>query len=293
MDILLLKILSVFVIFFCGWGGGWTPIFWFKDFRGEKRVRALSLTCTFAGGVFLAASLLHMLPDALDDYGHEDDYPVITLIASGGFLLVLACSHGGNPTLIPGTKKPVKGITVQDEGEVKSERLLGQADSVSEDCESKNGQSGADLGSIQAIALLFALTIHSVITGLALGVADSTDETIVIFIAVIAHKITAAFALGSKYLDSTISQSATLKYLLFFATTTPFGIILGIIILEASGDVSDTVSAICTAVAAGTFLQIASSQLNDEFAPGKPLFFAKSATCLLGFAIMAVLAFFV
>merc|ERR1712032_645494 len=72
--------------------------------------------------------------------------------------------------------------------------------------------------------------------------------------AILAHKGLAAFALGSALRQSgSFSKGWIAAFALFFATCTPLGVTIGMLV---SHTFNPGTVAFCTAIAAGTFLQV-------------------------------------
>ena len=60
-----------------------------------------------------------------------------------------------------------------------------------------------------ALAVLIALTVHSLLEGLAIGVQSSVDSTFLIAAAVLLHKGFAAFALGAAFRSVLVGQGTS------------------------------------------------------------------------------------
>lgn len=75
--------------------------------------------------------------------------------------------------------------------------------------------------------LTIMLVIHSLIEGTALGVNATFAQAFMIFIAIIAHKGSASFALCVTLMRHKIAIQYVLAIVLFFSLTTPIGIFLG------------------------------------------------------------------
>jgi hypothetical protein len=104
--------------------------------------------------------------------------------------------------------------------------------------------------------LLIALSFHSIVAGMALGIAENAFESLLI--AILAHKGFAAFALSHSFVQSrneegsmTFSNCQIAGWMGFFACTTPVGILIGTGIRT---EIDNTTTAVLTAVASGTFL---------------------------------------
>ena len=81
------KLFSALIVLVAGIAGG---ILASKLSKSKSNLSGLANA--FAGGVFLGAALLHMLPDAIVNFNvwlKDFDYPVFALTASAGFLVVM------------------------------------------------------------------------------------------------------------------------------------------------------------------------------------------------------------
>lgn len=118
----------------------------------------LSLATSFGGGVFLGAGLLHLLPESSEVL--DQDFPRANLLCCIGFLMVL-----GLEEILPHV-------------------------------ESKNNELSASDAST-SLALVAALSFHSLFDGLAIGSTTTNGQLKAVSIAILAHKPVSAFALGS------------------------------------------------------------------------------------------------
>ncbi len=75
--------------------------------------------------------------------------------------------------------------------------------------------------------LTLMLIIHSLIEGAALGVNTTFAEAFMIFVAILAHKGSASFALCVTLLRHKISLKRIISIVIFFSLATPIGIFLG------------------------------------------------------------------
>lgn len=212
----------------------------------------LSLANCFAGGVFLAAGLIHVLPDSQGQLAvafPNVDYPLFGLIATAAVTVMVFIDR------------------------------LGQR------------QSNTDASGVAAAILFLILSIHSVITGFALGVENQSVAAIALLIAVLAHKGTATFALGLKVRP--VSNTATQFNLrmLAFSLTTPLGVVVGLSLLHRlSSTQAPMMEGIFDAIAAGTFIYVAIFEiLSPEFDKAKHPF-GQVMTMILGAGLMALVA---
>lgn len=253
-NILIFKLIAVVLIVLAAKLGGY---FAFKIKSSERSVLLFSLGNTFAAGIFLGAGLIHMLPDATEGFNEivNSDFPYASFIAALGFLLILF----------------IEKTFVRHEAFNSSE-------------------SDKKLSSYPYI-LITILSIHSIIAGVALGTEDRITQSIIIFIAILAHKGSAAFALSISMIKSEMQKHKISKLITLFSFMTPIGILIGAIIANIlSGDASEFVIAVFDALAAGTFIYVSIMDIFNEEFKTKENSYMKFIMAILGLLLMALLA---
>jgi len=93
------------------------------------------------------------------------------------------------------------------------------------------------------------------VEGAALGFEDTIEDTSKILIAIIGHKLFAAFALGVNLTKNNVSADRLVKMVIFFAVMTPLGIIFGLMAMWNSNN--NIIGEAVKAISAGTFIYIA------------------------------------
>ena len=212
----------------------------------------LSLANCFAGGVFLAAGLIHVLPDSQGQLAvafPNMDYPLFGLIATSAVALMVFIDRLGAR------------------------------------------QGDADSSGVAAAILFLILSIHSVITGFALGIEAQGVAALALLIAVLAHKGTATFALGLKVRPVSDSSMQFNLRMLAFSLTTPLGVLVGLGLLNRlSATQAPMMEGIFDAIAAGTFIYVAIFEiLSPEFDRAKHPF-GQVITMVAGAGLMALVA---
>lgn len=261
-----LIILWALLIALMGGAGVFAP--WFAARRGSSR--AIAYGNSFAGGVLLAAGLIHLLADASDGFAaaYPDlDYPTAYAVATLAFILVLALER-----VIP------RALEAGDEHtDPESAALL---------------DAGAKSG-LAPYLLLVTLSIHSLIAGITLGISTAAGAT-VLLIAILAHKGAAGFALGSTFREADIPPRTRIPALLVFVGSTPLGVILGGVAIDLFGGGGGAAEAWFKAIAAGTFLYIATLDIvREEFFPGGSNRGRRLVWATLGAGLMALVAVWV
>lgn len=272
MSLFTTKLLVAAVVLLAGWLGGALVL---GRASKDRESRLLSWGNAFAAGVFLGTGLIHTLSEASGlwrDLGWQ--YPIAFVLAATSFCLILLFEHVLLPDDAHAMIHAHTGDPLEHEG-----HSHGHHHPVRE---------------ASPTALVVALSAHSVLAGLALGAQRLMVSTLIIALAILAHKATASLALGITLARRGTAPRKARRYLLLFAAMTPLGILLG---LAGSGLFREGASmyfdATVSALAAGTFLYIASiDMLQDEFLkPGSR--WAKWVSAVVGLAITAVLALWV
>ena len=259
-----LKLTLLFLILVAGAAGAALPLVR----RGAaQRDRLLGWGNAFAAGVFLSAGLIHMLPDADRIWtGLAWSYPMAFALAALAFVFMLLVEH----VLLP--EQAHKEVHAPS-----GERFTAIAE--------HHG------GELAAYAVLTALSIHSLLAGLALGAQPELKRALIISVAIIAHKSAAGFALGVSLTRSSLSTRQAWRLVALFAGATPVGGLLGAAVgASFDGRIGAALEAAFLSIAAGTFVYVATFDiLRDEFpAPGGRL--AKWGVLTLGVVSMGLLA---
>lgn len=254
MDPLLLKFIAIGFIFVSGVIGGLLPLRIGMTDRGK---RTMALGNAFAGGIFLGAGLIHLLPDALGDFAQvlpNVDYPLGALLAGIGFLGVLL------------TEKVLVRHISDDEV-----------------------PSGVGVG---PVLLFLVLSIHSVIAGATFGLETAAATSLALFIAIIAHKGTAAFALGISLKTAGATNRRLRNNVIVFSAMTPIGVLLGILFILLNIPNPELFEAIFDGLAAGTFMYIAIMDILQETFEESTDRWQRFGMVLIGFVFMGGLAIF-
>ena len=215
---------SIVVILFATLLGGLKPL---RDSRSD--MKAYPLGEAFAAGVFLALALVMMLPASFHIFERalpDVNEPIASLIAIVSMLILLAVSH-----LVRHLEQDV------NEGE--------------------NHGGNPSVPIIMTVMIAFP----SFFMGAALGVSE-TREALIILIAILLHKSSAAFALALKLTSSSLSAVRARTVFALFVLATPVGILAG---SALGGQMSNQglllARGTVLAMAAGTFLFMGT--LND------------------------------
>eukprot|EP01060_Flectonema_neradi_P017008 TRINITY_DN23654_c0_g1_i1.p1 TRINITY_DN23654_c0_g1~~TRINITY_DN23654_c0_g1_i1.p1 ORF type:complete len:331 (+),score=53.31 TRINITY_DN23654_c0_g1_i1:81-995(+) len=288
MGIGLFRVLAMVSIFCVKLMFGSAPLYF------KTNIRFLSISNAFAAGVFLAGGLIHLLPEAVeafmgmeqsdDDHGSADHHhhhhcekvlqPFI--ICGIGFL----CTFYLEKVLMAKPEQKKESYDQELGGIVHTHSHGGETAVI------QKFASGDQ--SIMPVILTAVLSVHSVVSGMALGIQSDSSKAFLIFLAIISHKWVEAFSLGTNIVRATSASIPILaRLLLAFSVSSPLGIAIGWL-LEVSlhGGNADFVTACLDAAASGTFVYIAVvDTLTEEFANGRDRH-QKFLAAVCGFAMM-------
>lgn len=139
-------------------------------------------------------------------------------------------------------------------------------------------------------AAFVGLVIHSLTAGFALGVGILADPRLglVMFLAILAHKAVASFSLATVLRLSSFSVRKSAGLLTAFALMTPVGALAAYTLMS---DLGPTAIQISTALAAGTFLYVATMDLLPEAFHVKGRRRGAVASLLAGLCVMLLISF--
>ena len=215
------QLFSLISILLVAFGGGYYPLFR----REEARTGAgFPLGQAFAAGVFLALSLVIMLPNGFHLFGKalpHIKFPLASLPAVGAFVALLAIGHA----------------------------LSAQRSSLHDALELTTP--------VIPVIMTIAIAIPSFLLGTALGVSSELAG-VAIFFAIVAHKGSAGFALALAMARSTMTKGQTFALFGLFAFSTPLGILVGADVHDyLTGHAMILVKATILSMASGVFLFMA------------------------------------
>ena len=209
---------------------------------------------SLACGVFLGAGLLHMLGESAEMFHDEGfKYPLAFLLCGGSFLIFLWLEHLGKELY-------------QQQGKHKT---------------------------YFALIAVIMMSIHSVLSGSALGLSDDISVTAILFFAIISHKLAESFAIAVQLVKSGMSYRSSLIYFILYSIMTPLGIFIGSMIIGHNAAPHSLLVPVFTALAAGTFLYLGTLHGLEKCVLVKQCCSLKYFSfVILGFVIMAIMAIY-
>ncbi|XP_038565714.1 zinc transporter ZIP1-like [Micropterus salmoides] len=155
---------------------------WFRDTNGTETHRTvLSLISCFAGGVFLAACLLDIIPDYLSDITAElnsrkveTSFPLPEFIMAAGFFTVLILERIVLNCREMGVAQEERAPLMPD-----NRNGHGHGHGISPDLESSGHHVHVDFQAhspFRSFMLFLSLSLHSVFEGLAIGLQNTDSK---------------------------------------------------------------------------------------------------------------------
>lgn len=207
------------VILLCAFAGGYLPLARPDQARGPQ---GFPNGEAFSSGVFLALALTMLLPSSFAVFRQvlpDLEYPIASVIAILAFLVLLALEH---------LMGHLVGHTLSAETSVRIPAII-------------------------PLIMASMIAAPSFFLGVALGVSDPLAAAL-IFVAIVLHKGTAAFALALSMSRSTLSRRQALLLFSLFALSTPLGIVAGGVAREYFTGSALIAKGTVLALGAGTFL---------------------------------------
>jgi len=309
----LFKLISGLVIWLLGFLGGILPLA-VRDLGSTIR----SVLNMLAAGIFLSGSLCHLLPDASenrelsslscrlagktseDEGGSSsscsENYILACFFCGVGYLLILFLelfahelqkfitrdddhrhSHHEQTPLLINTPRSVDAET----GDLEC-----SGNSVA------HAHVDGMLGEFRLLSgvVYIALSFHSIMEGVAIGAQPVAAWNI--FVAIIAHKSLAAFALGLEFVTHGVGARRLLLCIILFSCMTPFGIFLGWLTLNGD-NVESLTSGVFTALSSGTFLYVATMEIIPQELQDRKHQFLKNLALCVGFVGFGALGLWV
>jgi len=239
----------------------------------------------FGAGILLATSLVHILPEVREDMASNFAEIVFCI----GFLIVYlsdellhffcgeAIQHQHSHGSVEYETRPIVSSSHQN-GHTSygtSENHSAHKDDTDKSCEEHQQRHDTEDETINArichtshqepcrqtlsgiIGMLTALSIHALLEGLAIGVQDTTPKVMILFTAVISHKLIVAFCLG---VELTASRGYKFKFhfaaIFVFSAGSVLGIFIGMGLVDLNSVTQSKFLPVLQGIAGGTLLNV-------------------------------------
>lgn len=310
------KVVAMCVLFGLSFIMGCLPLQlskWLKWEESPKSGKLVNFLLCIGGGVLICTTFLHLLPEVneqLTELQEDELFPELKfhfpeLLMCIGFLImyfVEECVHvylekrkRKNFTTLRRTLSIRRGE--KEEEKKGSEPVVNDIESSQHDHHHHHNHvdhshvifEDAIMKGIRGFLIVFALSVHELFEGFAVGLESSAGSVWYMFGAVSAHKLVIAFCIGVELVTIKTKKLLCVLYVFTFAVVSPLGIGLGIILTGNSGSGTDVASVILQGLASGTLLYVVFFEiLQGDRKFGLRQWFA----VVLGFAIMFVITVF-
>ncbi|XGW22578.1 hypothetical protein V3C99_005080 [Haemonchus contortus] len=145
---------------------------------------------------------------------------------------------------------------------------------------------------VRSITFVLALSIHSVIEGVALGVGDNASETTALFLSLLVHKIIVAFSVGLQLARTHAHQLQWVVASVFtLALMSPLGAIIGMAVQSTAENSfgKDVTITILQGLAVGTFLYVTFFEVLLHERDNEHPNLLKLLVMLIGFSLIGLL----
>eukprot|EP00397_Hematodinium_sp_SG-2012_P015608 GEMP01015898.1.p1 GENE.GEMP01015898.1~~GEMP01015898.1.p1 ORF type:complete len:415 (+),score=79.70 GEMP01015898.1:65-1309(+) len=217
-----------------------------------------------AAGVLLVAAFLHLLPEAIE-FSPKPRELTAGIICVGTFVALI---------LIESTAMALWGKPEKNGG--------GSHQNLTA---SKSPSEPASIG-VGALCLFFALGVHSVIEGFALGAQDNIQNMTTTLISIVAHKGLAGLALGQALLKARYRVRTFVCMGIVFSLLSPIGLAIGWGLNWTSCHPGVGVA---NAMAAGTFLFSGAFEMLPHIFEKRGKIVQKSLGLLVGAGLLMLL----
>ena len=145
---------------------------------------------------------------------------------------------------------------------------------------------------LRSLALLFALSLHSLFEGLAVGLQSNVSDLIQILVAVVLHKMVVAFSLGLNLVQTELSVSSIVKSNFLFSITSPLGMCIAVALQEFGHSINSSImNGILQGLACGTFVYVTFFEVLPHELSHSENRLLKLLALLLGFSVVCCVLF--
>ena len=150
-------------------------------------------------------------------------------------------------------------------------------------------KKGGFKGLLEPIIVLCAIGFHGLFAGISIGIGENLNDTLIIIIAILAHKWAAALSLGVTFVKLFVPSKQFYILMIIFALITPVGTVIGLIVKQSSNEL---VEAIFLSVSSGTFFYLSMSEILVEEFEKKENKYIKFIVYVVGCLAISFLVFF-
>uniref|UniRef100_A0AC34RLW0 Uncharacterized protein n=1 Tax=Panagrolaimus sp. JU765 TaxID=591449 RepID=A0AC34RLW0_9BILA len=332
MDDVLLQFCLAFAMFLTTALAGLVPIKLVKlinesSTESKRASWIMTLLSCFGGGVFIATCFLDIFPHVQNNFeqflhisGWNITFPVPQFCACVGFFLVylleevslkvFASDHHGHlhghvgsaedargrtASVTDATTSFVNGLPRGSIDEYGNEKYIAAKTHEIVMDESVRYVTSEDKnhgGVLKSITFAVAMSLHSILEGIALGVQDDTSGILTLFLSLIIHKGIEAFSVGLQITRANSKRTCmVIMTILVYALMTPIGSMLGVALFNMNIDkvVKQGCVVILEGLAGGTFIYVTFFEVLAQERANDHSNLIQLAAIVTGFAVITAL----
>jgi zinc transporter ZupT len=189
--------------------------------------------------------------------------------------------------------QPEKNNNINSNGENYQEVKVYTQNQINDEIKNETLESekkkGGFKGLLEPIIVLCAIGFHGLFAGISIGIGENLNDTLIIIIAILAHKWAAALSLGVTFVKLFVPSKQFYILMIIFALITPVGTVIGLIVKQSSNEL---VEAIFLSVSSGTFFYLSMSEILVEEFEKKENKYIKFIVYVVGCLAISFLVFF-
>ncbi len=162
-------------------------------------------------------------------------------------------------------------------------------DEIKNETQENKKEKAGFKGLLEPIIVLCAIGFHGLFAGISIGIGEELNDTLIIIIAILAHKWAAALSLGVTFVKLYVPNKQFYILMTIFALITPVGTVIGLIVKQSSNEL---VEAIFLSVSSGTFFYLSMSEILVEEFEKKENKYIKFTVFVVGCLAISFLVFF-
>lgn len=309
------KIVAMCVLFSLSFLMGCIPLQlskWFKWEESPQNNKVVNFLLCIGGGVLMCTTFLHLLPEVdeqLTELQEDGIFPEVQfslaeLLMSVGFIImyfVEECVHvylERRKEKNLGTLRRTLSVRRGEKENAEKKENETVANDIETSCHTHTHNhvdhshvifEDAIMKGIRGFLIVFALSVHELFEGFAVGLESAASSVWYMFGAVSAHKLVIAFCIGVELVTIKTKKLLCVLYVFTFAVVSPLGIGLGIVLTGNSGNTTDIASVILQGLASGTLLYVVFFEiLQGDRKHGLLQWFA----VVVGYTIMFIITLF-
>ncbi|XP_039276517.1 zinc transporter ZIP1-like isoform X2 [Nilaparvata lugens] len=218
----------------------------------KKQVEmCVSLCLCLGGGVLLATCFIHLLPETRSTLAAAflpaHRFPLAELLVCAGLFLV----HLVDEMVVALASAAGNRVSPAASAAAKSEA----AEVAAENC---GAVTQSDERPARGIFVVLALSFHSFVEGLAIGLEETVSDVWFLFVAVLVHEGVILFSVGIDLVASGVAFAHAVVYITLLALVSPAGMLVGILFTgnEQTVDSHSITVAVVQGLTAGTLLYV-------------------------------------